>query len=194
MDAGYTMVVEETVSVLEEVEFCQSHPVWDGRRYIMVRNPVKAISNDASGFGKWADPRLYGFMMDAVGTGGGHLSTGIPVMQSFYAAMRARGDRGRRKIVTEDVLGTGFGRMWLSAQRSIGRAYWYDPLVEPVSVQARLSFEKAFGIAPAVQRLLEGRWSFDHPAMPVILSEGGLACRREIRSSPTAYLLSESYS
>lgn len=193
-DAGFTLVVEEVVTVLEHIEFCQCHPVFNGQQYIMVRNVQKALSNDAAGFGKWADPRMYGPMMSTVGLGGGHLSTGIPVMQSFYEAMRTQGakfgglPRKWKTTPPDDILESGFGRMMRDAQRHTKRAMLHDPLVEPISVDARLSFELAFGITPHTQMVLERGWSFNTPDMPEREVPPDLSSTW-IRTSPRSYLI-----
>lgn len=157
--AGFTLTVEEAVDVFEKIEFCQCHPVWNGRHYIMVRNPVKALSTDLAGNRKWAQPQWHAYLRNAVGVGGGHLSVGIPIMQQWYSQLRTG------EACNLDELGeTGFGYM----ARSIARNRSGVPTV-PITAEARVSFYDAYGVLPdeqiAVEQLLAAPKPLGPPEM-----------------------------
>lgn len=140
---GFTMKVEEPVRDLEKVEFCQTHPVFDGCDWVMVRKHRHATAKDcisikpldsASVFDKW---RL------SVGLAGLSLTGGIPCQQEFYVAL-ARGARGEQ-LRGDPTLETGFMRL----ARGMERSY-----ATPTPV-ARYSYWLAFGVTPDEQEALE---------------------------------------
>lgn len=151
LDFGFTMKQEPTVDVLEQIEFCQMHPVFDGETWVMCRSPyvglMKDLTNirpqhtsdgqlDVESFRKWCH---------AVGTAGITLGGGIPIFQEHYQAMIRFGAGSTRKL-------TGFGRRETGFEhlcKGMTRGY------QPVSDQARLSFWRAFGIIPDMQIAVE---------------------------------------
>lgn len=141
---GFKMKVEEPASVFETVEFCQARPVFDGTRWVMVRNPFTTISKDACcvnkdyGHGIAARKWLY-----AVGECGLAMTGGIPVCQAQYRAFLRNGEAG----LGENAVVTETGMHYLS--RGCTRSY-----AEPTDA-ARLSFFLAFGLTPYEQRCLE---------------------------------------
>lgn len=140
------MTVEKPVIEFEEIEFCQSHPVWDGRQWRMVRNLeatlVKSamclvpIQNNLKVLRRW---------LGAVGDCEGVLNSGIPVLQEFAAFYRRVGLRASAKFKEEVFRGS------TRAYHMVGR----KPVMEEVTVEARVSFWKAFGVFPDSQILLE---------------------------------------
>lgn len=140
---GFTMKVEAPVYHFEGIEFCQMHPVHDGREYIMVRNPNIAIAKDSISIKPLESERLFKKWLGAVGEGGLSLTGGIPVMQEFYCCLeRASGGQRLRNDPTMD---TG----WWHLTRGMERKY------QKVTQRARYSFYLAFGITPDMQVQVE---------------------------------------
>ncbi len=141
---GFTMKVEPAVDIFEEIEFCQTHPVFNGVDWIMCRNPFVCSSKDLCWIEGQPTPVNIRRWMDAVGRCGASLSSGLPVLQEFYQALIRNGLACRR-----EVRDTGFAFMsrGLTAE------------VRPVSDAARISFYKAFSISGALQRSLEEAYS-----------------------------------
>lgn len=146
LDLGFRMVAEDTVHILEQVEFCQMHPVSIGGSYRMVRNPGVAIEKDSfcvrtlnhdDSFAEWAS---------GVAQGGYAIADGIPVLRSFYGHLDAR-IRVREHILDD----TGMRRMARGMVDS-GRE---------IEEETRWSFYLAFGIDPHAQRCLED-WFATH--------------------------------
>jgi hypothetical protein len=161
---GFNMKVETPVDVFERIEFCQSHPIYDGQKWIMVRNPSTSLSKDACcvvkdyGWGPSARAWLH-----AVGECGMRMSGGIPVVQEHYAAFLRHGQSGTQQISV--VSETGMAMM----SRGCAREYR-----EP-SDAARVSFWAAFGVSPTQQRAYEARLrevEFDVPRSPCIGPNG----------------------
>jgi len=160
LEMGFNMKVEKPVFHLEQIEFCQTHPVKVDGQYIMVRNFPKAIAKDCLSLKQLESPRTCKLWMDAVGQGGLSLCGGIPVYQEFYSSYiraasgivdtrRSRRSAARRKR-TPDVELTG-GLAWLS--KGMTRRY------SPVSEETRYSFYLAFGTTPEQQMALEDYYS-----------------------------------
>lgn len=159
-DFGFNMKVEAPVWRFERIEFCQSHPVWDGERWIMVRNPLISVSKDACAmvrdfaYGKGAKKWL-----GAVGECGLRMTGGIPVVQEHYAAFLRHGDSGLGYCPSVHETGMHF----LAA--GLQRAY------RTPTEDSRVSFWEAFGISATHQLELEARFrmvAFRVPDSPCI--------------------------
>lgn len=141
-DLGFTMVVEDTVDVLEHVEFCQARPVEVHGSYVMVRNPAKALQHDVQ-MVKPANFNAQEWCV-AVGLCGLHVSSGVPVLQEFYKAMTM--GRTESKVMShvdfrrEAVAYSSGGHT--RKERSITDA-------------TRVSFWRAWGLDPTTQEIYE---------------------------------------
>ncbi len=139
---GFNMTVEESVDEFEQIEFCQTKPVFDGSEYIMVRNIKTALTKDSVMLSPWQGPALFRGWLDAVGTGGLSMTGGIPVFQSFYRCYQRSGLKRR---IPKELLPWSFRHASLGMFRSYG----------PVLAVTRASFYLAFGITPDEQINLE---------------------------------------
>jgi hypothetical protein len=149
---GFNMVVEDPSYCLEDVEFCQTRPVFDGSRWVMCRNPWTAIAKDSVllKHPKSVSSGYFKQWCDAVGTGGIALAGGMPVFQSFYQLMKRSGQvvrknsRGIKKFIPKEHL----PYYMQEGQRGNRR-------VSPITDEARASFYFAFDITPDEQIELE---------------------------------------
>jgi len=163
---GFKMKVEAPVSVFEQIEFCQAHPVWDGASWVMVRDPRTTLSKDACcvvkdyGWGPAAQKWLH-----AVGECGTAMTGGIPVVQEQYQAYLRHGQVCKTPIAV--VAETGMAML----SRGCARVYR-----EPTEA-ARVSFYLAFGVMPSQQVAYEQRLqlvAFPVPESPCIGPHGAL--------------------
>lgn len=159
LEFGFNMKVEQPVEVFERIEFCQAHPVYDGHRWIMVRNYAVAMSKDAccvvKDYGWGPAARAW---LGAVGECGLAMSGGIPVMQAYYEAFRRHGLVGAELSVVKE---TGMAFLARGLHREV---------TKPTD-DARISFFLAFGILPSQQEALEracGEIAFGVPSSPCI--------------------------
>lgn len=144
---GFRMDVEATVSDFEAVEFCQSHPVWNGVSYVMCRSLPTVLIKDSMCLVPANTPREIEAWCAAVGMCGGSLSVGVPVMQSFYRCFRrcGQGRNPSRGLIQSIYKNSGqFERMGSLS---------YD--VREIGARERCSFWIASGITPCVQLELE---------------------------------------
>jgi hypothetical protein len=160
---GFNMAVEKPVDEFEQIEFCQTHPVFDGQDWIMCRNPLSALAKDSTMLMPY-DPVVFRGWLDAVGVGGLRMTGGLPVFQEFYSSFIRS---GKRREVPIELLPWSF-RNWSAG---MVRAYGEVP------PQARCSFWLAFGVTPDEQvcleryyqqfRVLDGMGSFQpRPVLP----------------------------
>jgi hypothetical protein len=141
LEFGFQIKRERTASVLEQLRFCQCHPVFDGRRWVMVRN-LTAFSKDCAVIGT---PHSMAAWTDAVSQCGEACAGGIPVWNSFYQFLRRSADTPmrRRRRLDYSPLMESTGLWWMAKGM---RRFFSSP-----SDEARVSFFKAFGVTPEAQ-------------------------------------------
>jgi hypothetical protein len=139
---GFEMVREEPVYELEQIEFCQSHPVWGPEGYVMVRNHKVSQAKDCLSLVPLDTPGGFDKWRYVVGKGGLSLSSGIPVAQEFYMSMMRGGDASGSIQAQMD---SGF--------LFLGRGM--EPRYATVSARSRYSYWLAFGVNPDEQVSLE---------------------------------------
>jgi len=141
-EMGFNMVVEEPVDEFEQIEFCQTHPVFDGFEWVMCRNPYTALPKDATMLKCFDTASIFEGWLDAVGTGGLALTGRLPVFQAFYS-MYVRS--GKRRPIPQELLPWSFRNLVMGMDRKPGK----------VRPEARYSFWLAFGMTPDEQVVLE---------------------------------------
>lgn len=153
---GFIIDVEGVAAHLECIHFCQTHPVFDGRGYVMVRDPTTAISKDVTILRAW-NRKEYAVYLQELGVAGLAAYGNMPVWASFYKCLsRARCDgvvsEGLRKHVRAPISDSGLGRL-SSGVDNRGAVTW----------QARASFALAFGLLPSTQISLEAYYDANDP-------------------------------
>lgn len=142
---GFTMAVEPPVVEFEHIEFCQCHPVYDGREWVMVRDPRFSVAKDCVVLKPMQNRKVLNKWMSAVGKGGLSLTGGIPVVQNLYHRF-AELSAGATPL-RDPTLATGFFR------QAVGMTRVFTPPLP----EARFSFWKAFGVTPECQIQIE-KW------------------------------------
>jgi hypothetical protein len=149
LNLGYTMKVEPPVFQLEEVEFCQAHPVQFQGGWKMVRNIRTAMSKDVHCVNNIRDLATRKAWSNAQHHGGIALTAGIPVVERFYSRFKIY-DEPRKHQRIDTVTNV---HKW----RGSGGSYDVTP-------EARASFWQAFGLTGDEQLALEDRldrWDMD---------------------------------
>lgn len=152
---GFTAKVDYVTSTFEEIEFCQSRPVYISGTPIMVRNPRKALSSDICST-KFRDLKSTALYLTAMGMCGGSVYPGVPVYQQFYKSMRdpAQLERAGNILRTDVELGNyGFTRAALSENPKM------ELRLKSIDPRSRISFWKAFGVTPDEQVVLEEQYA-----------------------------------
>ncbi|APG76490.1 hypothetical protein 1 [Hubei tombus-like virus 9] len=133
---GFTMKVESPVYTLEEIEFCQCHPVFNGESYTMCRNVFKALFTDVAHVGRtWRE--VVG-IRESISVAGAVWAKGIPVLSAFYRSLST----GAPQVVPRHS-----GTWWNAQGCNTGTV--------EITPASRESFAKAFHLDPAEQAAIE---------------------------------------
>lgn len=153
-DMGFPMKIEFIAREIEQVCFCQSHPVYDGESWRMVRNYPDHIAKDCVSTTPLLDENQRRAWLKSVSECGIATTGGIPIAQNFYRWLyrgepefRSRHKRGHHRKYATPVLEQDTG-LYLS---SVGM---HESFREP-SVEARLSYWRAFGVSCTDQKIVE---------------------------------------
>jgi hypothetical protein len=134
-DYGYTMKIESTTTVLEQVVFCQSQPVHGTKGWVMVRQ-LNALAKDNVTDRDVRTEASWNSQRGAIADCGLALTDGLPMLPQYYKLLK-----GTSKTAAKNTLETGM--QW--AARGMENSE------SEVSVRARVSFWRAFGISPFQQ-------------------------------------------
>jgi hypothetical protein len=143
---GFEMEIEDKVTEFEHIVFCQSQPVWSGSEWVMVRQPSTAFGKDALALGCGTE-LAYRQWAYQVGIGGHALYGDMPIYCKYYEQFRRNGVKSNIDH-SNILLNSGFMRMSKVPRIRAGES------VE-VTDSCRVSFYKAFGYPPSLQRLVE---------------------------------------
>jgi hypothetical protein len=144
---GQELTLESPVSVLEKVRFGQSAPVnlGHGLGWTMCREWNKVLSGFASSHVWLNEPRFARRWLYDVCRCELSLARGLPVVQEAFLGMLRHIGRDGKKVhegALSDYFVVG---AWLAGEED----------AVPVSLDARLSYERAFGLSVLDQRLME---------------------------------------
>lgn len=148
--SGFEMTLESPVDFIEGVRFGRSAPLYLGQRlgWTMVRDWLSVLSG-AYASHRWLREPVFGRRwVRGVAQCELSLAVGVPVLQAAAASVLSQ--LGSVQDVSDDVLAD---QLYVGARR-VG----LEAVVE-VTREARLSFERAFGVKPEEQVALEGRLS-----------------------------------
>jgi hypothetical protein len=149
-EMGFNMKIEEPVYDFGKIEFCQTMPVFDGNRWLMVRKPSAVLSKDTVMLEPYQSKKQLANWMFAVGMGGLRLTGGLPVLQNFYRAFLKYGKPNQKP---REYSSWYQSQMMKNMDRDFGA----------VTPEARDSFFTSFGITPDEQIELENyfdSWTF----------------------------------
>lgn len=142
---GFAMAVEPPVYELEQIEFCQSHPVQLSSGWRMVRNQSAVFQKDPMCLVPISSDRLFRRWLDAVGECGLHSASGVPIQEAFYKCFHrnAHGIKAGRRFYRHVFANTSR----LEFSHGVSRA--------TITPQSRASYWAAFGVLPDEQILVE---------------------------------------
>jgi hypothetical protein len=141
---GFLMKVGEVTPVFERIQFCQTQPVFDGDKWVMCRDPRTVLAKDAHSIAPLDLESTMRGWIGAVGECGLALAGNLPVFNEYYSWMVRNGTKNHG-IIDDPTMETGM--RWLALRMNAGYS-------EP-SVEARVSFWRAFGIDGTDQRRVE---------------------------------------
>lgn len=165
---GFNMTVEEPVECLERVVFCRSQPVCIATKWAMVRQ-LGSLSRDCFSTQDWLNPKTFRDAMNALGQCNGIINDGVPIHMAQARKMYQLG--GSRKFDLK-ALHKQMEFSWRDRLGARTKLVWSE-----VEDSTRLSYFRAFGIEPAVQRIVE-----EYFAAATVAAEG-----RQTNFLPTHY-------
>lgn len=136
---GYNVRIDGVATEIEQIEFCQTRPVYDGIAWRMVRDPLKALAKDALTLKRVRDKKHFAELQNSIGWCGGSLAGDLPVFGAFYKHLV------NAEYTTTSDYTTGMQYL----------AHGLDPRFGPVTDSARISFYRAFHIPPETQLAIE---------------------------------------
>lgn len=137
---GMATKLDSVAYEIEHIDFCQTRPVFNGVGYTMVRNPVRMLERIQWGVGKF-DMTYVKNYLTSIGLCCLSLGMGLPIEQYVGNTLASLGGKW---VATS--LHHSAKQMFMRP----GKA----KLVEP-TMQVRLSYERAWGLSPALQRNIE---------------------------------------
>lgn len=146
---GFRMVAEAPVYNLHQVEFCQMHPIHVGGSCRMVRNIWSVLRKDTMTTHPLTNHVHREKWCTAVGTGGIHLTGGVPVLQDFYRTYQRIGCMRTSKMMDDPTFATGMRLMSKGMNE-----HYRSP--DPIT---RVEVFEAWDITPDEQVALENYFS-----------------------------------
>lgn len=141
-DLGMILRVEGVAHEIEQINWCQCHPVFVRGKYRMVPNPWKRVSHSLS------SPKMCGPYMRALALAETQINNGVPILGAFAQLL----DRSSQGFVP-GTLEQSQIYQYKNALRSFGKS---DNRTQvPISEETRLSYFKAFGITAEEQIAFE---------------------------------------
>lgn len=137
---GFLMEIEGTAYHLEDIEFCQAKPVWEGPapgHYLMVRTYKKSRSKDLTTYKSILNETQWNSYRVAIAHGGQALANNIPCVGAMYRMMK-RGTNAK-----PDRYLANYGMEWMG--KGMAKR---PPDVHP---NTRVSFERAMGVPVSSQ-------------------------------------------
>jgi len=144
LNLGFDMKVEKPVDVFEQIEFCQSQPIWTEEGWLMVRKVPISLSKDCISVKPLNNPSITRKWCAAVGEGGMSLTGQVPIVQEFYQKFYNLGE-GAKPLKGDPTQETGMAFLAKGMKREYGKINW----------RTRVSFWRAFGISGHKQRVFE---------------------------------------
>lgn len=143
-EMGFRMKVDKIAYMLEQVDFCQSRPIWMPDGYLMVREPHKALSKDSVSKKPLDSTKTFRRWISAVGQGGVSMTGGVPCCQAYYACL-VRNSAGARALVGDKSLDDFFQYKVQGMKREL----------MDIHPRTRSSFSLAFDVSPRAQCNIE---------------------------------------
>jgi len=140
---GFSMTVEPTVDEFERLEFCQTKPVQLSSGWRMVRNLSACLQKDPMCLLNVPNDKVYRKWLAAVGTCGGNLAQGVPVLGPFYGIFQRAGTSCSEGMLKEVFK----NRSQLQLAQGLAKG--------AVDANSRVSYYYAFGVLPDEQVAME---------------------------------------
>lgn len=147
LEMGFSMAVSAPVYHIEQIKFCQAHPIYDGARWMMIRDPRAALPKDSCSTVSWDTPNAYRAWCAAIADCGEALAGDLPIFGAFYSFLK-RSSGGYKAWGEHPALD---GALFFEARKMGGDARKFGA----PSDDSRVAVWQAFGISPDEQVVIE---------------------------------------
>lgn len=158
-DHGFILTRSPTRHIIEEIEFCQCHPVRVDGSYRLVRNARSAAIKDAGSTKPIDQVGVFCGWVNAVGNSGISMHSGVPVAQSYYDMMiRSAHEQVNKLTIPKRKMKKIRNLMRRFELEDGGLKWWSAGMTgksKAIAWETRVSYYLAFGITPLEQTLLE---------------------------------------
>lgn len=145
---GFSMKVGAPVSELEQTDFCQCRPVFNGDQYVMVRNIINSLCKDSIMLSPTTSKLSINQWRHTVAVGGLALTDGIPIMVEFYKMMNRDAESLKVNWNLASLKDTGFAQMCKNLKYGN----------KPITPEARRSLFLAYGFTVEQQLYYESEF------------------------------------
>lgn len=177
---GMSIRVDNIAHIFEQIDWCQCKPIeYSPGRWKFVRHWLRVFARSCSGSKYYTTPSIRGKLVNTIGLAELILNLGVPILQEYALALIRNSNSSDVINFTEADsmyyrVGTEMKAMKL---QELSDALKLDFTIMP---EARLSFQRAFGVSPHDQCAIEGRlrdWAFDihctdFRCAPIDISQG----------------------
>jgi hypothetical protein len=148
LEMGITMEYDGIYRTLEDVEFCQSRPVYMGNGgYRLCPRPTKRLYSDLITTKMISSKKVYGKQIGAIAGCGLAASSGIPIFQSFYQWL----GRGATPWIPSE------GSQYYKFRQELVSGM--EMKAREITMEERISFYFAFDITPREQIMVENYYN-----------------------------------
>ncbi len=139
--AGFTLVREPVVDVFENVEFCQTHPIFTESGWFMCRNVHSLLTKDHVCI-NYKEGEAFEQWLSAIGSVAPVFS-GVPCHRNVYQAFARCARPKKRRGLTRDDGSWSFRKLYASGSTG------------SITEETRFSYYLAFGVTPEQQVAIE---------------------------------------
>lgn len=138
LGCGFQMKLDGVAHTMEDIEFCQARPIFDGHRWRFVRDPRICIGKDCLTITSLTDCDTLDQKRNAIGWCGMSLAGDMPIFCALYRTFISRNQPPLEYTTGMQFLARGM-----------------TPTEAPVTIESRLSFWAAYDISPDDQIAVE---------------------------------------
>lgn len=142
LNLGFNMVMDDPVDVIERIDFCKARPVYNGRHYVMMRDPRDTLAKDLVSVKSIVNERSWKVQRRSIALCGLSLAGDLPIKYEYYMCLLRGTDESH---IDNDERMTGMDYL------AVGMKCKYRTPTD----DCRASFHRAFGYTPASQRCIE---------------------------------------
>lgn len=152
---GHECKIDNVAYSMENIFFCQTHPVKIGKSYRMIRDPAKVLSTSLAGGKFYNDALARGRLIRSIGLGELMMNRGVPVLQA-WARCLLRNSLEHKPFDSKNLRDA---YKYSIERETMGKKWMTDFADLDISGESRVSFQEAFGWDYSYQRHLEDYFS-----------------------------------